>query len=54
MLTFRSFKADVRTEPLPQVPPDDAPPVAPCETAVRHVQCDGEPPLEAIGNSGIC
>jgi len=37
-----------------RMPSHEAPPVVPAVATIRHVECSGEPPLEALRNSGMC
>lgn len=45
-----------RATPAPagHLRPQEAPPIAPAAKIVREIECDGEPPLEALRNSDMC
>jgi hypothetical protein len=42
---------DQKVRDLPRV---DAPHLSAVQKLIPHVQCEGEPPLEALRNSGMC
>jgi hypothetical protein len=50
-------KQQDHSETLRELSPHLAPSVSPAKTVrhiIRHIKCDGEPPIEAVRNSGFC
>ena len=55
MITQTLEHRKIRTKTaIRSTPSHDVPPIAPGTEVIREIECDGEPPIEALRNSGMC